>query len=84
MSDQKKQLAGAVIALGATITDAMDDVPGFVPCGTPAQVILDAISTYTNADDAAAEQVTPNIVALRARERAPRRRRARARGRRRA
>jgi hypothetical protein len=64
MSDQKKQLAGAVIALGATITDAMDDVPGFVPCGTPAQVILDAISTYSNADDAAAEQVTPNIVAF--------------------
>lgn len=64
MSDQKKQLAGAVIALGATITDAMDDVPGFVPCGTPAQVILDAIATYQNADDAAAEQVTPNIVAF--------------------
>lgn len=62
MSDQKKQLAGAVIALGATITDAMDDVPGFVPCGTPAQVILNAISTYADADDAAAEQVTPNIV----------------------
>lgn len=30
MSDPKKQLAGAVVALGATITEAMDAVPGFV------------------------------------------------------
>lgn len=61
MSEQKNLLAGSVIALGATITEAMDDAPGFVPCGTPAQVILNAINTYATADDAAAEQTAQQV-----------------------
>lgn len=43
MNEMQNELAGATVALGATITAAMDDVPGFVPCGTPAQVVLDAL-----------------------------------------
>lgn len=44
MNEMQNELAGATVALGATITAAMDDVPGFVPCGTPAQVVLDALA----------------------------------------
>ena len=62
MSDSKKQLAGAVVALGATITEAMDAVPGFVPCGTPAQVIVDAIRTYADGDDAAAAGTAQDVL----------------------
>lgn len=62
MSEQKKQLAGSLIALGATITDAMDDVPGFLPCGTPAQVILNAINVYSNGDDATALETSQNVL----------------------
>ncbi|MDD5799567.1 MAG: hypothetical protein PUD09_02805 [Coriobacteriales bacterium] len=61
MSEQKNLLAGSVIALGATITEAMDDAPGFVPCGTPAQVILNAINTYAGSDDAAAAQTAQQV-----------------------
>ena len=43
MNEIQNELAGATVALGATITAAMDDAPGFVPCGTPAQVVLDAL-----------------------------------------
>lgn len=44
MNKQQNQLAGTIVALGATITEAMDDCPGFVPCGTPTQVIVNAIN----------------------------------------
>ena len=44
MNEIQNELAGATVALGATITAAMDDAPGFVPCGTPAQVVLDALN----------------------------------------
>ncbi len=44
MNEMQSELAGATVALGATITAAMDDAPGFVPCGTPAQVVVDALS----------------------------------------
>ncbi|MCI1998714.1 MAG: hypothetical protein LKJ49_08775 [Olsenella sp.] len=43
MTSLQNELAHATIALGSTITAAMDDVPGFVPCGTPAQVVTDAL-----------------------------------------
>ena len=42
----------------------MDAAPGFVPCGTPSQVIIDALNTYAAADDAAIAQTTPNILAF--------------------
>ncbi len=44
MNDLQNELAGATVALGATITAAMDDVPGFVPCGTPSQVVTGALA----------------------------------------
>lgn len=64
MSTAQDKLAGALVALGATITDAMDAAPGFVPCGTPSQVIIDALNTYAAADDAAITQTTPSILAF--------------------
>ncbi|MEE8703973.1 MAG: hypothetical protein SOH58_03035 [Olsenella sp.] len=54
MNDLQNELAGATVALGATITAAMDDVPGFVPCGTPSQVVTGAL-VATGADEAPAD-----------------------------
>lgn len=51
MNEQQNRVAGLIVALGATITAAMDDVPGFVPCGTPTQVILSAISAVEKGDE---------------------------------
>lgn len=50
MNEIQNELAGATVALGATITAAMDDAPGFVPCGTPAQVVLDALNAAGTAE----------------------------------
>ena len=50
MNEIQNELAGATVALGATITAAMDDAPGFVPCGTPAQVVLDALNAASVAE----------------------------------
>lgn len=50
MNEQQAQLAGTIVALGATITEAMDDCPGFVPCGTPTQVIVNAINALGSED----------------------------------
>ena len=43
MSEEKNKLAGALVGLGATITDAMDKTEGFVPCGHPAEVVNSAL-----------------------------------------
>ena len=40
--DTKQQLVNALAGLGSTITEAMDVIEGFVPCGHPALVALDA------------------------------------------
>ena len=53
MNEIQNELAGAAVALGATITAAMDDTPGFVPCGTPAQVVIDALVAAGAAEPAA-------------------------------
>ena len=53
MNEIQNELAGAAVALGATITAAMDDAPGFVPCGTPAQVVIDALVAAGAAEPAA-------------------------------
>lgn len=34
--DTKQQLINALAGLGSTITEAMDVIEGFVPCGHPA------------------------------------------------
>ncbi|SEH68845.1 MULTISPECIES: hypothetical protein [Atopobiaceae] len=56
MTDQQNRLLGAVVALGATIADAMDDAPGFTPCATPAQMILVGLRTCSAQDDTGVEQ----------------------------
>ncbi len=43
MTEEQLELVGATVGLGATIAAAMDAAPGFVPCGTPAQVVTDAL-----------------------------------------
>lgn len=61
MNDQQSQLAGTIVALGATITEAMDDCPGFVPCGTPTQVIVRAINTLGSEDPHELAQQTQTV-----------------------
>ena len=57
--DTKQQLVNALAGLGSTITEAMDVIEGFVPCGHPALVVTGALNALTDgADEAAlAEQV---------------------------
>lgn len=38
MSNSREELTGALVGLGATITEAMNEIEGFVPCGNPAAV----------------------------------------------
>lgn len=40
MSDPSIVLANALIGLGGTITNAMNDDPSFVPCGRPAAFVM--------------------------------------------
>lgn len=37
--DTKQQLVDALAGLGSTITEAMDVIEGFVPCGHPALTV---------------------------------------------
>ena len=43
MKNENAQLAGALIGLGGTITQAMNELEGFVPCGHPASVVIDGL-----------------------------------------
>lgn len=45
MNAENTQLAGALVGLGATITQAMDELEDFVPCGHPASVVIDGLSS---------------------------------------
>lgn len=57
MSEVKNELRGALVGLGATITEAMNKEEGFVPCGHPAAAVNDAIEALTsNASDEALAQ----------------------------
>ncbi len=38
MSNSRDELTGALIGLGATITEAMNEIEGFIPCGNPATI----------------------------------------------
>lgn len=40
MNKQNAALAGALVGLGGTITNAMNDNPEFVPCGRPAGIVM--------------------------------------------
>lgn len=59
MNTQNAQLAGALVGLGATITQAMDQIEDFVPCGHPATVVIDGLSALdkTMTDDQRTEQL---------------------------
>ena len=50
MTDEQLELAGATVGLGATISAAMDAAPGFVPCGTPAEVVIGALREAGSAE----------------------------------
>lgn len=54
MKQQNAPIAGALVGLGATISQAMDENEGFVPCGHPAAVVLDGLRALGSPlDDAA-------------------------------
>lgn len=56
--DTKEQLVNALVGLGSTITEAMDVIEGFVPCGHPALTVSNALVALDSDDDAAlAEQL---------------------------
>ena len=54
--DTKQQLVNALVGLGATITEAMDVIEGFVPCGHPALTVSNALVALDTDDDAALAQ----------------------------
>lgn len=49
--DTKQQLVNALVGLGSTITEAMDVIEGFVPCGHPALVVTGALNALTDGAD---------------------------------
>ena len=51
--DNKQQLVNALAGLGSTITEAMDVIEGFVPCGHPALKVSNALVALDADDDAA-------------------------------
>lgn len=54
--DTKQQLVNALVGLGSTITEAMDVIEGFVPCGHPALTVSNALVALNADDDAALAQ----------------------------
>ena len=54
--DTKQQLVNALVGLGATITEAMDVIEGFVPCGHPALTVSNALVALDADDDAGLTQ----------------------------
>lgn len=54
--DTKQQLVDALVGLGTTITEAMDVIEGFVPCGHPALTVSNALVALDTEDDAALAQ----------------------------
>lgn len=60
MNAQNAQLAGALVGLGATITQAMDEIEDFVPCGHPASVVIDGLAALDSSlsDEQRTERVS--------------------------
>lgn len=54
--DTKEQLVDALVGLGATITEAMDVIEGFVPCGHPALTVSNALVALDADDNAVLTQ----------------------------
>ncbi len=53
------QLAGALVGLGGTITQAMNEIEDFIPCGHPAAVVIDGLAALESdlPEDVLAEKV---------------------------
>lgn len=45
MKNENARLAGALVSLGGTISQAMDEIEGFIPCGHPATVVIDGLAS---------------------------------------
>lgn len=56
MNANKSELFGALCGLGGTITEAMNEIPGFVPCGHPAAVVMEALEVCGN-DNASEDEI---------------------------
>ena len=54
--DTKQKLVNALAGLGSTITEAMDVIEGFAPCGHPALTVSNALVALDADDDAALAQ----------------------------
>lgn len=54
--DTKQKLVNALAGLGSTITEAMDVIEGFVPCGHPALTVSNALVALDADDDEALAQ----------------------------
>ena len=45
MINENARLAGALVGLGGTISQAMDEIEDFIPCGHPATVVIDGLAS---------------------------------------
>ena len=54
--DTRQKLVNALAGLGSTITEAMDTIGGFVPCGHPALTVSNALVALSSDDDATLAQ----------------------------
>lgn len=54
--DTKQQLVNALVGLGSTITEAMDVIEGFVPCGHPALTVSNTLVALDADDNAVLTQ----------------------------
>ena len=45
MINENARLAGALVGLGGTISQAMDEIEDFIPCGHPAAVVIDGLAS---------------------------------------
>ncbi len=45
MKNENARLAGALVGLGGTISQAMDEIEDFIPCGHPATVVIDGLAS---------------------------------------
>lgn len=65
MKIENAQLAGALVGLGGTIYQAMDEIDGFVPCAHPATVVIDGLASLQTAlSDEELSQKTDSVCGL--------------------
>lgn len=59
MNSLENELVGALIGFGATVTDAMNAEPGFIPCGNPAAMVSKGLLLINS--DASEEALTKQV-----------------------